>query len=112
MEEVILNGDWGTNIAIGKNFYKSLFKKETLKEMTRGDVQELFASYKKWRATIFEMIDECKRNETAEDRNAANQGIKTNEDILEHLHRIITEVPLVNGLKMEDIIAEATEMQT
>jgi len=112
LAEIIQRGDWGNTIATGKHFYRSLFKKETLTAMSKEDVLEIFASYKKWRADIFAMIEECKRNNTIEDRNAASYGTTTNDDILEHIHRIVTEVPLVEGTKLEDIINEATKMET
>ena len=110
--DIINRGDWGTSIAVGKNFYRSLFRKETQKTLSREDVLELFASYKKWRASIYNMIEECKKNETMEDRKAVDYAIQTDEDIQQHLHRIITEVPMTNGIKIDDIINESTKMET
>ena len=112
MVDLIKKGDWGTSVAVGKNFYRALFKKEAQKQLTKEDVYELFASYKKWRTTIYGMIEECQKNNTIEDRKAADYAIHTDEDIQKHLHRIISEVPMANGIKIEDIVKEVTQMET
>ena len=36
----------GNNVAVGKNFYRSLFRKKKPKKILKKDVSELFASYK------------------------------------------------------------------
>ena len=47
---------------------------------------------KNWRVSSYKMIDECIKNDTIEDRNSARYGKQTDKNILEHVHRIITEV--------------------
>ena len=107
MMEAIEKGDWGTHIASGKNFYRCLFRKETCTKITKADIDEIFASYKNWYKNTYRMIEECEKNDTAEDRKAISYAKNLNEDIKVHMHRIITTVPFDNELPIETVIQQA-----
>ena len=110
MLTIIENMDWGKTIADGSQFYKCLFKTDKKESITTEDVKVMFASYKNWKKKVGNMLLECK-NDTREDRDAIAWAKKTDEDILQHMHVIITEKKCDDGDLVNGLVNEYTKIK-
>ena len=109
MITIIENMDWGKTIADGNQFYKGLFKIDKKETITTEDVKVMFASYKNWKKKIGNMLLEC-NNETREDKDAIAWAKKTDEDILQHMHVIITEKRCDKGDLVNELVNQYTKI--
>ena len=107
---IIENLDWGKTIADGSQFYKGLFKLDKKENITADDVKVMFASYKNWKKKVGNMLEECK-NETREDREAITWAHKTDEDIVQHMHVIITEKKCNEGDLVNELVTKYTSVK-
>ena len=82
---------WGLKMADGENYYRMLFKFEKLKVLSFQDVQKMFASFVNWKEQLDGMIAECRDGDTEEDHKAIRYAEVLVEDILAHMHKIITD---------------------
>ena len=110
MKTIIESMNWGKTIADGSQFYKCLFKTEKKESITVGDVNVMFASYRNWSKKIGNMLAEC-NNETREDREAITWAKKTDEDILQHMHVIVTEKKCDDGDLVNELVNQYTEIK-
>ena len=110
MKTIIENMNWGKTIADGTQFYKCLFKTDKKEFITTDDVNVMFASYKNWKKKIGNMLLEC-QNETREDRDAIAWAKRTDEDILHHMHVIITEKRCDKGDLVTELVNEYTKIK-
>ena len=84
---------WGLQMADGENYYRMLFKFEKLKVLTLQDVQKMFASFVNWKEQIDAMIADCQQENSEEDQKAVRYAEVLVEDILGHMHNIISNAP-------------------
>ena len=89
---------WGVKLSDQEHFYRMLFKyeQEKQKKLEYSDVQHMFASFCNWQEQITTMIAECEehaRNNDGceEDAKAIRYANCLTEDILNHMHRILTK---------------------
>ena len=122
---VIMNSDWGKSIADGTQFYRCLFKIDKKDQITVNDVNVMFASFRNWRNKIDAMRAECNK-QTRDEVEALAYAEKTEADIIQHMHVIVTEKTcagndLINGFinmakeiknkNAEAIISNNSDMQ-
>ena len=95
MLQVINKGNvekrWGLKMVDGEHYYRMLFKFEKLNVITLQDVQKMFASFVNWRTQIDNMIADCQQDSTDEDQKAIRYAEVLVDDILGHMHKIITD---------------------
>ena len=89
---------WGVKVSDQEHFYRMLFKyeRDKQKKLAYPEVQHMFASYCNWREQINTMIAECEvhaanNDGCEEDAKAVRYANCLNEDILSHIHRILTK---------------------
>ena len=89
---------WGVKVSDQEHFYRMLFKyeKDKQKKLAYVDVQHMFASYCNWREQINSMVADCEAHQASndgceEDAKAIRYAACLNEDILSHIHRILTK---------------------
>ena len=107
---IIENTDWGKAIADGNQFYKCLFKMDKKESITVKEVNVMFASYKNWKIKIGNMLLGCK-NQTREDNEAITWANKTDEDIIQHMHAIISEKKCENTDLVTEFINRSAELK-
>lgn len=89
---------WGVKVSDQEHFYRMLFKyeRDKQKKLEYSDVQHMFASFCNWREQINSMIAECEAHAEAnigceEDAKAIRYANCLTEDILTHMHKILTK---------------------
>ena len=89
---------WGVKVSDQEHFYRMLFKyeRDKQKKLEYSDVQHMFASFCNWREQINSMIAECEAHAVAnngceEDAKAIRYANCLTEDILTHMHKILTK---------------------
>ena len=107
---IIENTDWGKAIADGNQFYKCLFKLDKKEDITVKEINVMFASYKNWKLKISNMLAGCK-NQTREDTEALSWANKTDEDIVQHMHAIITEKRCENTDLVTEFVNKSVEIK-
>ena len=106
--------DWGKRVAAGDNFYRLIFKLEKrglTDELKQEDIFQMFQSYKDWEQKTGALVEICKKNDTREDRNAVDYWEKMQQDLLEHMHQIISTSQCDNTLLIDEIIKVADGME-
>ena len=106
---------WGVKVSDQEHFYRMLFKfeREKQKKLEYSDVQHMFASFCNWREQINKMIADCeahaKSNEGCEeDEKAIRYANCLTEDILTHMHNILTKAEeYVPADLLEDLLKYA-----
>ena len=107
--KLIMNNDWGTQVANGDNFYRMLFKLEKKRSMSVEDINILFASYKVWKNVISQLTAECHSNSTMEDRKAIQYSETLDDDIIKHIETILTTVKCDNPNFVQELAKKADE---
>ena len=105
VKEAAANGDWGTNIAKGDNFYRALFRTERKDEMTMADVRLLFASYNQWIKDTEALMKKCEEKNTRDDRTAIQAAEKLMIDVADHMHQIMKKVQCENK-KLKELLTQ------
>ena len=82
--------------SVVKNVLLFKYEQEKQKKLEYSDVQHMFASFCNWREQINSMISECEAH--AENNDGCEEDTKAiryanclTEDILTHMHRILTK---------------------
>ena len=113
MEIAIGKQNWDNKVADGDNFYRLIFKLEKKGldgVLAQADIYHLFQSYKNWEEKTGALVAECRENDTREDRKAVEYWEKMKQDILEHMHQVITTSQCENTLIIDEILAIADRM--
>ena len=114
MKIAIENHDWGNRVSDGDNFYRLIFileKKGTKNELKQEDIYHLFQSYKNWVVKTSAMVEECQKNDTREDRKAVEYWERMQQDLLEHMHQIVSTSACENPLIVDEIIEIAEKAE-
>ena len=111
VKEAAANGDWGTNIAKGDNFYRALFRTERKDEMTMADVRLLFASYNQWISDTEELMKKCEEKNTKDDRAAIVAAERLMLDVTDHMLEIMTKVQCEQTNLIDVLIKTADTME-
>lgn len=107
---VIMNTDWGKSIADGTQFYRCLFKIDKKEQITLNDVKVMFASYRNWKLKIDSMRADCNK-QTKDEVEALAYADKTEADIVQHMHVIVTEKTCVDNNLVNSFINKAKEIK-
>ena len=107
---VIMNSEWGKTIADGTQFYRCLFKIDKKEQITTSDVNVMFASFRNWKQKINDMRAECK-NQTRDEVDALAYAEKTEADIIQHMHVIVTEKSCIGGDLVNEFINKAKQIK-
>ena len=111
MTEALKKGDWGINICDGNNFYKALFKIEKKEILSKKDAKIICGSCSRWMDKTEKMMDECKNNGTKEDVKAVEYGEQLMEDVLEHVHKILSSMPHEDENFIKELMELAKTME-
>ena len=107
---VIMNTDWGKSIADGTQFYRCLFKIDKKDQIMLNDVKVMFASFRNWKIKIDNMRAECNK-QTKDEVEALAYADKTEADIVQHMHVIVTEKTCVDNDLVNSFITKAKEIK-
>ena len=113
MKIAIEKQDWGNRVADGDNFYRLIFileKKGSSEALKQEDIYHLFQSYKNWVVKTSVLVEECRKHDTREDRKAVEYWENMQQDLLEHMHQIVSTSSCENTLIIDEIIAIADRM--
>ena len=110
MLTVIMNTDWGKSIADGTQFYRCLFKIDKKDQIMLNDVKVMFASFRNWKIKIDNMRAECNK-QTKDEVEALAYADKTEADIVQHMHVIVTEKTCVDNDLVNSFITKAKEIK-
>ena len=93
MMEALQKGNWGINISEGNHFYKAIFKLEKQDKLSKADVNLLCGSCKRWVDQTRKLIEEAQDHGSREDLKACEYGERLIQDVLEHMHKILSTMP-------------------
>ena len=108
---VIMNTEWGKAIADGTQFYRCLFKIDKKEKVTKHDINVMFASYRNWKLKLDKMKEEC-NNQTRDEVEALDYAEKTENDIIQHMHVIVSEKECDGCNMIEEFINKAKSIRT
>ena len=111
MIEALKKGEWGLNICDGDNFYKKLFKLEKKDTLSVQEANIICGSCNRWMDKTAAMMEECKKNGARDDIRAMEYGELLMKDVLEHVHKILTTVPIENENFVRELIELAKKME-
>ena len=106
---VIMNNDWGTQMASGDNFYRLLFRFEKKSQLTVKEINSMLASYKNWKLYIDTLTKECHSNSLMEDRKAIAYSETLNDDILKHIDNVLATVKCEDPEFMKNLVTKTNE---
>ena len=107
---VIMNTEWGKTIADGTQFYRCLFKIDKKDQITVNDVNVMFASFRNWKLKLDAMRVDCNK-QTRDEIDALAYAEKTEADIIQHMHVIVTEKTCVGNDLVNSFINQAKEIK-
>ena len=113
MKVAIERQNWGNKVAAGDHFYRLIFKLEKKGQseaLKQEEIFQMFQSYKDWEQKTGILVEECRKNDTRDDRKAVEYWEKMQQDLLEHMHQIISTSDCDNTLIIDEIIAIADRM--
>ena len=110
MVEALTRGNWGLDICDGDNFYKILFKLEKKDKLSIKDTNVICGSCQRWLDKTTVMIEECRESATRDDMRALEFGEQLKKDILEHVHKILTEMPKENENFVKELVESTKKM--
>ena len=114
MKVAIEKHTWTKRVASGDHFYRLIFKLEKKGQseaLKQEEIYHMFQSYKAWETRTGTLVEDCRENDTREDRKAVEYWEKMKQDLLEHMHQIISTSDCENTLIIDEIIAIADKME-
>ena len=106
-------GNWKCK-AMSENdhFYRYLFKLEKkARAITYEEIQAMFCSYEHWKKQIDDMIENCHLSSTADDAEAVQYAEQLDEDIMDQMFHIVTNMPCEKDDLQEVLVELSDQME-